>query len=246
MRITDWLYLVGSGQVGFRLTDDYDCHVYLLDGGDEYALIDAGGGRSADEIVAQIAREGLDPQRAATLFVTHAHVDHAGGAAGLRERLGLQVAASPEVAQYLRSADERGSSLDVAREGGVYPLDFVFEPCPVDRELADGDTVQVGDLVIEALETPGHSAGHLSYIVRRSGEVSAFTGDALFAGGAILLQNIWDCSLHDSIRSVERLAALSLDGLYPGHATFAVRDGRREVDKAMDSIRQRLPPRQLH
>ena len=101
--------------------------------------------------------------------------------------------------------------------------------------------MQVGNLVIEALETPGHSAGHLSYVVRRDGEVSAFTGDALFAGGAILLQNIWDCSLHDSIRSVERLAALSLDGLYPGHATFAVRDGRREVDKAMD-VHPPAPP----
>jgi hypothetical protein len=46
MNIADWLYLVGSGRSGFRLTDDYDCHVYLLDGGGgAYALIDAGSGR---------------------------------------------------------------------------------------------------------------------------------------------------------------------------------------------------------
>ena len=246
MRITDWLYIVGSGQVGFRLTDDFDCHVYLLDGGHEYALIDAGGGRATAEIAANIEREGLDPQRSAALFVTHAHVDHSGGAAGLREQLRLRVAASSEVAQYLRIADERASSLDVAREGGVYPRDFGLSPCPVDQELADGDTVQVGDLTIEVLATPGHSSGHLAYIVRRDNMISAFTGDALFAGGTILLQNIWDCSLHESIRSVERLAALSLDGLYPGHAAFAVRDGRREVDKAIAAIGQRLPPRQLH
>lgn len=246
MRITDWLYIVASGQAGFRMTDDYDCHVYLLDGGDSYALIDAGGGRMTSEIVANIAQEGLDPNRVSMLFVTHAHVDHSGGAAGLREQLGLRVAASSEVAPWLRTGDEQASSLDVARDGGVYPPDFVFSPCPVDEQLADSDTIQVGDLTIQALATPGHAAGHLSYIVYRSGVVSAFTGDALFAGGSILLQNIWDCSLHDSIRSVERLAALSVDGLYPGHAAFSVRNGHREVDKAMKLINRRAAPPQLH
>ena len=84
--------------MGFGLTDDYDCHVYLLDGGDEHALVDAGGGRDPDAIVRLIAADGLDPRRVRTCFLTHAHADHAAGAAGLRERLGLRVLASPEVA----------------------------------------------------------------------------------------------------------------------------------------------------
>ena len=45
MKIAPGIHIVGSGRQGFGLTDDYDCHVYLVDGGDEYALIDAGGGR---------------------------------------------------------------------------------------------------------------------------------------------------------------------------------------------------------
>ena len=44
MKITERVHVVGSGRVGFNLTHPIDCHVYLLNGGDEYALIDAGSG----------------------------------------------------------------------------------------------------------------------------------------------------------------------------------------------------------
>ena len=245
MKIADRIHVVGSGQVGFGLTDDYDCHVYLLDGGAEYALIDAGGGRDVEGIVARIRGDGLDPARVRTLLLTHAHADHAAGAAGLRQRLGLRVLASPPVARIVRDGDERAASLDVARRAGGYPPDFVLPPCPADAELTEGATVRVGDLTVEAVETPGHAAGHLSYVLRHGGTTSVFCGDAFFFGGRILLQHTWDCSVQESIRSVERLAALDLDGLYPGHLTFTVRHGRRQVQKALQSIAQLLPPPQL-
>src|SRR5688572_20681828 len=103
------------------MTDDYDCHVYLIDGGDEYALIDAGGGRDRDGLIANVEADGLDPRRLRQLLLTHAHGDHAGGAAALRERLGLTVLASPTAARYVRDGDERAISLDVARVAGAYP-----------------------------------------------------------------------------------------------------------------------------
>lgn len=246
MKIAERLHLVGSGQNGFCLTDDYDCHVYLLDGGDEYALIDAGGGRDPDRIIAQIRNDGLDPRRVRQLLLTHAHTDHAAGAAALRERLDLQVRASPTVARYVREGDERAISLDVARVAGVYPTDFIFPPCPVEGDLTDGATVKVGDLSVQVVDTPGHSSGHVSFVLRHAGQTSVICGDAVFFGGKILLQNIWDCSLQESIRSVERLDALSVDGLFPGHFSFAVHQGRREIQKAMRTIAQLLPPPQLH
>jgi hydroxyacylglutathione hydrolase len=246
MKIAERIHIVGSGQSGFHLSDDYDCHVYLLDGGAEYALIDAGGGRDPDAIVRLIEADGLDPRRVRTMLLTHAHADHAAGAAGLRERLGLRVLASPEVAKWVAAGDTRAASLDAAKQAGVYPPDFPYPACPVEGTLHDGTTVQVGDLTIEAIATPGHAAGHLSYALRRDGRTSVFCGDAFFFGGKILLQNTWDCSLAESIATVERLAALDVDGLYPGHLTFAVKDGRRQVERAMEYIRKLLPPPQLH
>jgi len=245
MKIADRIHIVASGRLGFGLTDDFDCHVYLLDGGDEYALIDAGGGRDVPGIVAQIEGDGLDPKRVRKLLLTHAHADHAAGAADVRERFGLEVFASPVVAGFVREGDERAISLDVARRAGGYPSDFVLRPCPVDGELEGGAEVRVGDLSLTVLNTPGHATGHISFLLRQGPRLSVFCGDAVFFGGKILLQHTWDCSLQESIASVERLAALPIDGLYPGHLTFTVRNGRREVEKAMQPIASLLPPPQL-
>jgi glyoxylase-like metal-dependent hydrolase (beta-lactamase superfamily II) len=246
MKIADRIHLVGSGSAGFGLTDPSDCHVYLLDGGAECALIDAGGGRDTAGIVHLIEQDGIDPKRVTRLLLTHAHADHAAGAAALHHRLGSRVGASPDVARIVAQGDARAASLDAARLAGIYPADFAYPPCPVEDTLADGDLLRVGDLTLQALDTAGHAAGHLSYVLRHDGLTSIFCGDAFFFGGRILLQNTWDCSVQESIRTVERLAALSLDGLYPGHLTFAVLDGRRQTALAMEHINRLLPPPQLH
>ena len=74
---------------------------------------------------------------------------------------------------------------------------------------------------------------------------AVFCGDALFFGGKVLLQDIWDCSLQESTRSVRRLAELSPDGFFPGHLTFTLRNGRRHAEQAMRPIEGLLPPPQM-
>lgn len=245
MKITERVHLVGSGRVGFNLTHPIDCHVYLLNGGDEYALIDAGGGVEPERIVARIEEDGLDPAKVKHLLLTHAHADHAAGAAWLRERFDLRVAGSAETAEWVSDGNEEKISLGAAKRAGVYPEDYTFHACPVETVLADGDTYRVGDVELTAIATPGHSAGMLSFVFEEDGTRSAFTGDTIFAGGRILLQDIWDCSVQQSCRSVERLAELELDGLYPGHLAFAVERGHQHVEAAMANIRQLLPPAQM-
>ena len=78
------IHLVGSGAFGLDLTDAYDCHVYLLDGGPELALIDVGAGMGAEQIVANIGAPGSIRPGSASILLTHAHGDHAGGAARMR------------------------------------------------------------------------------------------------------------------------------------------------------------------
>src|SRR3954447_11931406 len=90
VRITNEVYVVGGGVTNaFGLSEDPDCHVYLIDGGDEMALIDCGmaDGDSLERILSNVRREGLDPARIAKIIVTHYHIDHAGGAADFRDRL---------------------------------------------------------------------------------------------------------------------------------------------------------------
>ena len=54
MRLSSRVHLVGPGAMGFELTDPFDCHVYLIDGGDELALVDAGAGMGAEAILANV------------------------------------------------------------------------------------------------------------------------------------------------------------------------------------------------
>lgn len=245
MKITDRIHLVGSGRMGFDLTDPFDCHIYLINGGDEYALIDSGAGLAPDLIIERIVEDGLDPARVRHLLLTHAHADHAGGAAALRERLDLTVAASTEAASMVREGDAVAISLDAARKAGVYPDDYQFRACPVEVEIPDNGSYTVGDVTLTAIATPGHAIGQLSFVMREADNVSVFCGDTIFHGGRILLQDTWDCSVQDSCRSIERLDALDIDSLYPGHLTFSVQRGRNQVARAMENVRQLLPPNQM-
>ncbi len=218
MKVTETTYLVGGGEPDYVFTDKMDCNVYLMRAGDLYVLIDAGGGMAADTIVDNIRGHGVDPRQVEWLLLTHAHGDHAAGAAPLKKRLPkLQVAISAEAAGWLRSGDEKAINLDKGRATGMYPSEFQFLPCSVDRELHHGQMLELGNKVFQVLATPGHCAGHLSYLVEDQGKRVLFAGDAIFPEGKILLQDIGDCDLHQSLRSVERLAQLRPDHLFSGH-----------------------------
>jgi hydroxyacylglutathione hydrolase len=245
MKIADRIYLVASGDLGFSLTDAYDCHVYLVDGGSEAALIDAGGGRDIAAILRIAEFDGIALDRIRSLLLTHGHADHAAGAARLREALHLRVLAAHDIAGALRRGDEGGIgiALGPAKEAGMYPAEFEFPACPVDLELYEGQMLQVGDLQLQVLETPGHSAGHLSFLLEKDGQQILFCGDAVFYGGRIVLQNVPDCDLQACLRTIERLSRLSVDLFLPGHLCFSLSRGQRHLDAAMQPLtRLGVPP----
>ena len=246
MRLSERIYLVGSGSLGFDLTDPYDCHVYLLDGGDELALVDVGAGMGAEAILENVRRAGFDPRRIRHLILTHAHGDHAGGAARMRRLTdGAAVYLSRDRARALREADEHAVSLDVAKKVGIYPPDYALEPCAVDVELADGGRIAVGDVTLEVLDTPGHADGHVSLLLEHGGRRSLFAGDVVFFGGRILLQAIHDCRLDAQIRSLRKLRELGVDALFPGHLTLSLENGQRHIERANEILDRLLIPEQI-
>lgn len=243
MQLTERIHLIGSGRHGFGLTHPSDCHVYLIDGGTEAALIDAGAGLGRGAILARLDRTGIDRARVRSLFVTHAHADHAGGAAGLRAALRLTVHAAPEVAAILRAGDEAAASVTVGKAQGSYAPDYAYEATPVDDELGDGQRVTVGDLEVEVVATPGHAIGHTAYLVHGLGRTDLFTGDTLLFGGVIILQDTWDCEIQAHVASLRRLATHPHDGFFPGHLTFSVAEGDRHIKAAVAALdRGALPP----
>lgn len=246
MRLIDRVHLVGSGSFGFDLTDPYDCHVYLLDGKSELALVDVGAGMGAEAILENVKADGFDPRRIRYLILTHAHGDHAGGATRMRGLIGEPaVCVSRDRAQALREADESAVSLDVAKTVGIYPPTYTLEPCEVDVELVHGETLTVGDLNLGVLDTPGHADGHVSLLLDHAGQRSLFAGDVIFFGGKILLQAIHDCRLDAQIRSLRSLRELHIDALLPGHLTLSLGDGQRHIERANEVLDRLLIPEQM-
>ncbi|WP_010273391.1 MBL fold metallo-hydrolase [Paenibacillus senegalensis] len=243
MLIAPEIHLVGSGQFGFQITDLMDCNVYLIDAGSEAFLIDAGGGVQPELIVKQIEQSGISTDKITRLLLTHIHGDHAAGASYFQQRYGWKVIVSKEAAPWLEAADHDKTSLNAAIAAGVYPENFKYEPCPVSRSVEDGDRLEIGNVRLQVIETPGHSRGHVSYVWERQGQRLIFSGDVIFAGGKIVLQQTWDCVIQDYAKSIERLHELNIDALFPGHGPFITANAARHIAMAHSKFaRLELPP----
>jgi len=246
MKIGERVHLIGSGSLGTGMTHPADCNVYAVNCGGEQVLVDSGVGQETLQLLTNLTSDGIAVESIRMLFLTHAHLDHSGGAGFLREALGLEVCASVASARALESGDETAISLDVAKQAGLYPLNFQFQACPVDRVLSDEECFRVADCEITALSTPGHSHDMLSYLFRTPQGLLLFSGDTVFFGGRILLSTVADCSIQEYARSLRKLVKYPVDGLFPGHGLWVVKEGVSHLQAAVKPLgRLLLPPNLL-
>jgi glyoxylase-like metal-dependent hydrolase (beta-lactamase superfamily II) len=248
MQLTHDIHVVGGGWSGFGISGPLDCHVYLLDGGSELALVDPGLGLPGDFdlVLANIRGDGLDPRRIRKIILTHYHADHIGAAREAADRLDAEVIASAFAAPAIQAGDEQATALDVAKAVGFYPADYHLPACPVQRMLVEGDVLPVGDLALHAWETPGHCDGHLSFWFQGRDRAYLLGADLVFWGGTVLLQNIHDCRIDAYARSVFKVAQLEFDALLPGHLQISLKGGKAHIDKAAAAFRQLgVPPNLL-
>lgn len=117
-------------------------------------LVDGGVPGDADLIEANIRSLGVDLRDIKWILNSHAHMDHAGGMAKLAHDTGAQVIAGAADIPLL----ERGG-LDDPQYGDR----FRFPPVHVARGVADGEALHLGDLVLTAHATPGHTKGNTSW-----------------------------------------------------------------------------------
>lgn len=143
-----------------------NCSLLRCDASPAGAVIDPGG--DIGQILATAAEQGIRIDR---ILLTHGHVDHAGGTAELAARLGVPIEGPHAADRFL---------LDVLPEQGRRFGGLDAQAFTPSRWLAQGDTVAVGDELLEVLHTPGHTPGHVAFFHRR--DRIAFVGDVLFAG----------------------------------------------------------------
>lgn len=130
------------------------------------AIIDPGG--DIDTLLAEAAQLGVTLEQ---IWLTHAHIDHAGGSAELAERLSLPIVGPHPADQFWIDAISQQAMMF------GFPDARPFVPT---RWLKDGDTVELAGHVFDVRHCPGHTPGH---VVFHSPEMQrAFVGDVLFAG----------------------------------------------------------------
>ncbi|MCL4745552.1 MAG: MBL fold metallo-hydrolase [Burkholderiaceae bacterium] len=162
-------------------------NTYIVGEPGAYAVIDPGPDEPAhiDRIAALVG----DDLR--YILCTHAHPDHAPGAAPLRERTGAPVLGAPS--------------------GPQFRSEWAFTP---DRTLVDGERIELGETTLRALHTPGHASNHLCFLLEE--DRLLLSGDHINNGATVVIDPP-DGNMLAYMRALERLLDEPFDYILPAH-----------------------------
>lgn len=135
-------------------------------------VVDPGG--DVDRIMSAVAETGATVER---ILLTHGHMDHAGGAADLRDALAAGRPAPPPII----GPDERDRFLleGLAEQAARFGIEGARDVLP-DRWLSEGDEVEIAGVAFSVLHCPGHTPGHVVFV--SAALRFALVGDVIFRG----------------------------------------------------------------
>lgn len=140
-----------------------NCFLLRRQGADRALLVDPGD--EADRLQAAIDELGVTVE---AILLTHTHFDHVGAVAAMARSTGAPVYCPVLEREILANIN------DYMRFPGLGP----FEDYEADETVAGGETLELAGLSIDVVFTPGHSPGHVTYVVPDEGVM--FSGDVLF------------------------------------------------------------------
>lgn len=191
----------------------FDCNAFLIKGSHKTILVDSGTHGAAEQI-----EQFISNFHVAAIVLTHGHLDHAGGAAHAAQQISVPIWTSEFTAERLETADI----------GHIDPFFGTrIPPIEIDRQVREGDKLDLGDIALEVLQTPGHTAGSISlYEPKRRW---LFSGDTVFADGSFGRTDLVSGSSPQLITSLQRLASLPVEALFPGHMRSVLANGSEHI-----------------
>jgi metallo-beta-lactamase class B len=233
MRLIGPVYLVGGQDFNMVYLDwpANDCNTYLLDTGDPLVLFDCGCGESMPGIIANLREMDFHPRDITHLFLTHAHLPHAGAAEDFR-RNGLQVIAGAQTARAVCSGGLATAAYYYHRR---------FERVEAVSEIADGQAVSLGACEVRAVSLPGHSADSTGYLVTHEGRRLLFCGDAVRSPALEQFRNRTDYDRAAYQQTLTRLLDAPPDVLYPGHGPFCLSHTEHWIGEELKKLLRSSP-----
>lgn len=204
---------------------------YIFEDGERTYLIDTGASRKAPKIVRAFENANVPLGRVGKIVLTHRHLDHMGGAAFLVQETHASLACHGDDTPYVDGREKAPMPL-------LMRLFMRVHPAPVSVVLKEGD--RVGPLVV--LHTPGHTAGEVA--LYDPGRKLLFSGDSVVErkGRLTLPAPKYATNLEQAVRSLDRLRALDVEVLLPGHGVPV----RKNVGSLLDDLIRRAPAEFLH
>lgn len=188
----------------------------------EAIVIDPGD--NPEQILEVLRRHRL---RVKYIVITHAHIDHVGGAARLKQATAAPVLMHPE---------DRWLYQNLELQATLVGLPAPPPAAEIDHGLRAGDEIRWGQhLRAQVLHTPGHSPGSVSlYVPERE---ILFAGDTLFAG-SIGRTDLWGGSYDAILRSIhaELLPLDDRTAIYPGHGPATTIGAERERNPFLQDL----------
>jgi len=195
---------VGPLQCNCSIIADETTHeAMVIDPGDDIA-----------DVLAVIAKHSLQVKQ---IVITHAHIDHVGGAMKLRAATGAPILLNQNDSTLLKMLDIQAAWLGMPAPGKV----------EVDQSIGESDKVQAGPLHAQVLHTPGHTEG--SICLYFPAEKKLIAGDTLFAG-SIGRTDLPGGSFDKIIRSLHEKVLVLPDEtvVIPGHGPLTSIGEERE------------------
>jgi glyoxylase-like metal-dependent hydrolase (beta-lactamase superfamily II) len=225
-------------------------NVYLVVDGGQGALIDAG---YPDEGSVKLRLEYLQGMagpsagsgqalKLSHIIVTHHHIDHCGGAHALRQATGARICLHPTEARLLADwRSDAAADVDIPSEPQtmaerLHAWRRATAQASADRLVQGRDTIQVGGLTIEVIDTPGHTLGSICLYLRDEGVL--FTGDTVLGLGTVAILPPPHGDMAFYMQSLERLKGYQATLLCPGHGPL-VRDVARKLQELIDHRQER-------
>lgn len=174
MKVMEQVYQI---RIDFQVTEKVQrfVYVYLITGKNCY-LIDTGVAGSERIIAEYMQGIGRSIDEVKAIFLTHAHPDHIGSAAAIRQQTDCKICCSAEEQPWIADIDLQFRERPIPNFYGL-----AGQSVPVDEIVWEGDRIKVeDDIELEVIGTAGHSKGDVSYLL--NGCV-LFSGDAVPAAG---------------------------------------------------------------
>jgi len=206
---------------GLHQVQLHGVNAFLLDGGDDgLILIDTGIASSANRILATVRSLGREAEDVRHILVTHAHPDHAGSLARLKQVTGGRVymhrndAVLVETGQAMRRMTRTPGLLNALLYSVIVAsLPSEVEPVTADEFVSDGDTIPIAG-GISVIHTPGHTEGHVVFLAQAIRTV--FVGDAVANVLGLRMMPVYE-HLRQGTMSARKLAGFDFDVACFGH-----------------------------